>query len=71
MNDPFPSPLIVASGETRAGGRLLLIDDGLLGGRGLLLRLSGAAGLGLLLPGLLLVRFRGFIAHDLVLVSAV
>jgi hypothetical protein len=65
MMDPFPSPLNVTSGETRAGGRLLLLDGGLL------LRPSGAASLDLFVRGFLPVRFWGFIAHDLVFVSAV
>ena len=50
---------MVAAGEV-----LLFLGGGLLGGDCLLLLLFGAAGLGLLLRGLLLIRFRGFIAHN-------
>lgn len=56
--------LVFASGETAMTGRLLFIAGGLFGGDGLFFLLVGAAGLGLFLCGLLLVGFRGSIAHN-------
>ena len=54
------------SEETVSGLRLFLLGDGLLRGRGLLLLLVGGVHLRLFLGGLLLVRFRGSIAHNFV-----
>jgi hypothetical protein len=58
------SLLILASGETADGGPLPRADGGLFGGHGFLLLLIGAVGLRLFLRGLLLIRFRGFVAHN-------
>ena len=44
---------------------LLLLASGLFGGDGLALFLSGAADLGLLLTGFLLIRLRGFVTHSI------
>ena len=60
------SPLIFPPGETALLGALLFLGRGRFGGCCLLLFLVCAAGLGLLLCGLLLVGFRGFVAHGLV-----
>ena len=48
------------------GQMVLLFDAGLLGRRRLFLCLGGIRGFGLFLCGLLLVRFRGFVAHGFV-----
>ena len=65
------SPPIFKSEETASGGQLPFGGSLLLGCRGLLLLLVGAVQLGLFLGGLLLVRLRGFIAHDFVFFPAV
>ena len=52
------------AGETAGEGRLFLLAGGLLAGDGRALLGVGAAGSGLFLAGLLLVGFRGFIAHN-------
>ncbi|HWD93030.1 MAG TPA: hypothetical protein VG938_11865 [Verrucomicrobiae bacterium] len=51
-------------GETM---ELFLLAGRLLAGDGRFFTGGSAVGLGLLLTGLLLVRFRGFIAHDVLL----
>jgi len=55
------SLLIFASGETASNERLLF-----LGGHGGTFLFAGADGLGLFLRGLLLVGFRGFVAHNFI-----
>ena len=58
-------PLLIFTPEETAVGRgLPFFGGGGLGGNGVFLDLVSAAGLGLFLRGFLLVRLRGFIAHD-------
>jgi hypothetical protein len=57
------SPLAGGQGRQRQAGELLLLRNGLLGGNRLLLLVAGAARFGLLLRVLLLVGFRGPVAH--------
>jgi hypothetical protein len=58
------------SGAARRGGLLLLAGGGL-GGEGGAFLLAGGVRLGLFLAGLLLVGFRGFVAHNFDFGSAV
>lgn len=60
------SLLILRPGETAVGRGSPFLGGGGLGGNGVFLDLVSAAGLGLFLRGFLLVRLRGFIAHDFV-----
>jgi hypothetical protein len=57
--------LIFASGETASNEWLLFLGGGL-GGLGGAFPGVGAAGFGLFLTGLLLVGFRGFVAHNFI-----
>jgi hypothetical protein len=59
------SLLIFASGETASNERFLFLDGGF-GRHGRAFLGAGAAGFGLFLAGLLLVGFRGFVAHNFI-----
>lgn len=58
---------LFAAGETAVSGQLPLLGGGRLGGCGLLFLLFVAGGQGLFLRGFLLIRFRGFVAHNVTL----
>jgi hypothetical protein len=63
-NSETVSP-VFGAGETGLSSRSTVFASGLFGGDGLFFVLVGAAGFGQLLRGLFLVRFWGFIAHDI------